>query len=62
MSDLRKYLHKKKYNNNKYDNEPYTKNPLLKFCISEIKERRHSEQIKFKAAMVSAKKGIRIIN
>lgn len=52
MSDLRKYLHKKRYSDNRYDNEPYTRNPLLKFRISEIKERRHSEQIKHKAAMV----------
>lgn len=52
MTDLTKYFHKKRYQTNKYDNEIYTRNPLLKFKISEIKEKRHAELIKQKAALV----------
>lgn len=57
MSDFTKYLHKKYYRIDKYDDEPYTKNPLLQFQISAIKERRHSEYIKRKAAAVSFNNG-----
>lgn len=52
MSEFLKYLRKNQYRIDRYDNEAYTRNPLLKFRLSEIKERRHSEHIKRKAASV----------
>lgn len=52
MSEFLKYLLKNQYRIDRYDNEAYTRNPLLKFRLSEIKERRHSEHIKRKAASV----------